>query len=292
MPLSKNTVRLGLIQSACLSNTEENLQNALESARNAVERGAQIICLPEMYRSRYFCQTEDSSNFDLAETIPGPSTEAFQSFAKKHNAAIIVPVFEKRAEGLYHNSAVIIDADGSIAGVYRKMHIPDDPCFYEKYYFTPGDSGFKCFETQFGRIGVLICWDQWFPEAARLTALSGAQIVFYPTAIGFQDCDAEISSAQADAWRTVQRGHAISNGVFVASVNRVGREEAIQFWGDSFISDPFGKLIAQSSNEMPDILVADCDLGQIEETRRHWPFLRDRRVDSYSNILKLYNDGQ
>jgi len=290
MSSSPNTVRLGLIQSVCVTDTEVNLQTALDYASTAVERGAQIVCLPEMYRSRYFCQTEDHSLFDLAEPIPGPSTHAFQAFALKHQVVMVVPIFEKRAQGLYHNSAVVIDADGSIAGIYRKMHIPDDPCFYEKFYFTPGDLGFRSFDTKYGRIGVLICWDQWFPEAARLTALTGAQILFYPTAIGFQDCDAQYATRQREAWQTVQRGHAISNGVFVASVNRFGREDALQFWGNSFVSDPFGAIIAQGSNDRPEILLADCNLNLIEETRRNWPFLRDRRVDAYSNILKLYDD--
>lgn len=281
---------IGLIQQTCSDDLSENMDTTIRSIREAADRGAQIICLQELYRSRYFCQTEDINLFSLAEPIPGPSTDILGKVAAELGVVIVVPLFEKRAEGLFHNSAVVIDADGSIAGKYRKMHIPDDPCFYEKYYFTPGDTGFLSFNTRHGQIGVLICWDQWFPEAARLTSLSGAQIIFYPTAIGYQQADAEVSEKQAQAWETIQKSHAIANGVFIASVNRVGTESAITFWGRSFVCDPFGAVIVKAESDKPEVLIAKCDLSQIGETRKNWPFLRDRRIDAYHDITRRYKD--
>ena len=283
-------VTLGLIQATCAVDPAINMQYAIEAITEAAAKGAQIVCLQELFRSRYFCQTEDAELFSLAETIPGPSTEALCKLAAKLEIVIIVPLFEKRTEGIYHNTAVVIDADGSIVGKYRKMHIPDDPCFYEKFYFTPGDSGFKSFPTRYGRVGVLICWDQWFPEAARLTALSGAQFLFYPTAIGFQQADADQVNQQMAAWETVQKGHAIANGVFLAAANRVGTEDALKFWGRSFICNPFGEVLVQADGNSPEILIAECDLSQIETTRQSWPFLRDRRVDAYQGITQIYHD--
>jgi N-carbamoylputrescine amidase len=288
--LDKKTITLGLIQATCSIDPAQNMQDAIRAITEAAEKGAQIVCLQELFRSRYFCQTEDADLFSLAETIPGPSTEALCKLAAKLEIVIIVPLFEKRTEGIYHNTSVIIDADGSIVGKYRKMHIPDDPCFYEKFYFTPGDSGFRSFPTRYGRVGVLICWDQWFPEAARLTALSGAQFLFYPTAIGFQQADAAQVDQQVSAWETVQKGHAIANGVFLAAANRVGTEDALKFWGRSFISSPFGEVLAQAGSDSPEILIAECDLSQIETTRQSWPFLRDRRVDAYRGITQIYHD--
>jgi N-carbamoylputrescine amidase len=284
----KQPTTIGLIQSTGLASSEENLKEAIRSILEAADQGAQIICLQELYRSRYFCQQEDAGRFSLAESIPGPSTDEFCRLAAELGVVIVAPLFEKRAEGLYHNTAVVIDVDGKLAGRYRKMHIPDDPCFYEKFYFTPGDTGFRSFPTRFGRVGVLICWDQWFPEAARLTALSGAEFIFYPTAIGHHDDDRVHAEKQYAAWQTVQRGHAIANGVFVAAVNRVGREESMNFWGRSFVSDPFGEVIAQAGDHNPEILIAHCDREQIGETRRHWPFLRDRRIDAYPPITSLF----
>jgi N-carbamoylputrescine amidase len=291
MPNSDTTtIRLGLIQATCSDDPANNMQEAIRAITEASEKGAQIVCLQELFRSRYFCQTEDVELFSLAETIPGPSTDALCKLAENLEIVIIVPLFEKRTEGIYHNTAVVIDADGSIVGKYRKMHIPDDPCFYEKFYFTPGDSGFRSFPTRYGRVGVLICWDQWFPEAARLTALSGAQFLFYPTAIGFQQADADQLSQQIAAWETVQKGHAIANGVFLAAINRVGTETDLEFWGRSFICNPFGEVLAQAGSDSPEILIADCELAQIETTRQSWPFLRDRRIDAYQGITRIYHD--
>jgi N-carbamoylputrescine amidase len=283
-------ITLGLIQTTCSIDTSQNLQDTIQKISSAASKGAQIICLQEMFRSRYFCQVEDAELFSLAESIPGPTTDTLTELAAKLEIVIIAPLFEKRTQGIYHNTAVVIDADGSIVGKYRKMHIPDDPYFYEKFYFTPGDSGFQSFQTRYGRIGVLICWDQWFPEAARLTALSGAQFIFYPTAIGFQPDDAGEVGKQIAAWETVQKGHAISNGVFLASANRVGREDGLTFWGRSFICNPFGEILAQASQSTEEILLAPCDLSQIETTRQNWPFMRDRRVDAYQGITKIFND--
>tara|TARA_B100000809_G_scaffold4536_1_gene4750 strand:- start:678 stop:1565 length:888 start_codon:yes stop_codon:yes gene_type:complete len=284
-----STITVGLVQMACSPDADKNLKCAMDSIRAAAKKGAQIICLPELFLTQYFCQTEDTQNFSLAEPLPGPTSDTFSKLAKELEVVLIVPLFEKRTQGIYHNTAIVIDADGSVAGTYRKMHIPDDPCFFEKFYFTPGDTGFKSFSTRFGKIGVLICWDQWFPEAARLTCLSGAQFLFYPTAIGYQDEDAKESIQQITAWETIQRSHAISNGVFLGSVNRVGRENALTFWGRSFICNPFGKVIGQADNE-PQIVIAQCSLPEIESVRQNWPFLRDRRVDAYQGLSKLYLD--
>lgn len=292
---SKYTV--GLLQLAFGNKPEDNTKKTLSWIKKAAKQGAQVICLPELYRSQYFCQREDSRLFDLAETIPGPSTKAFQNSAKENHVAIVVPIFEKRAPGLYHNSAIIIDSDGKNLGVYRKMHIPDDPAFYEKYYFTPGDLGFKSFKTKYGTIGTLICWDQWYPEGARLTALSGAEVLFYPTAIGWHPAEKErYGEAQRDSWITIQRSHAIANGVYVASVNRTGFEKPVKdqdgliFWGSSFICDPQGVVLAQASEDKEEILLAEIDINHIETIRKNWPFLRDRRIDAYGGITKRFLD--
>ena len=284
-----STITVGLVQMACSPEADKNLTSAIESICAAAKKGAQIICLPELFLTQYFCQTKDTQNFSLAEPLPGPTSETLSKLAKELEIVLVVPLFEKRTQGIYHNTAIVIDADGSVAGTYRKMHIPDDPCFFEKFYFTPGDTGFKCFPTRYGRVGVLICWDQWFPEAARLTSLSGAQFLFYPTAIGYQDEDAKESIQQITAWETIQKSHAISNGVFLGSVNRVARENALTFWGRSFICNPFGKVIGQADNE-PQIVIAQCSLPEIESVRQNWPFLRDRRVDAYQGLSKLYLD--
>lgn len=289
--------RVGLIQISLSKDINKNLDKAVEWVSRAAKQGAQVICLPELFRSQYFCQTEDIKNFDLAEKIPGKSTNAISEAAKKNKVTVIVPVFEKRASGLYHNSAVVIDADGNISGTYRKMHIPDDPGYYEKYYFAPGDLGYKNFKTEFGNIGTLICWDQWYPEAARLTALLGASVIFYPTAIGWHPFEkSEHGKAQYESWLTVQRGHAIANGVYVAAANRVGLEKqsenspGIEFWGQSFICDPQGIIIAQASSDKEEIVIAEIDPERIEYIRRNWPFLRDRRIDSYEGITKRIID--
>ena len=287
---NESTISVGLIQMACSPDASRNLEKAMDSIRAASKQGAQIICLPELFLTQYFCQTEDPENFSLAEPLPGPTSTTLSNLAKELQVVLVVPLFEKRTQGIYHNTAIVIDADGSIAGTYRKMHIPDDPCFFEKFYFTPGDTGFKSFSTRYGKVGVLICWDQWFPEAARLTALSGAQFLFYPTAIGYQDEDAKVSEQQISAWETIQKSHAISNGVFLGSVNRVGRENALTFWGRSFICNPFGQVIGQAENESQ-IVIAQCPLSEIETTRQNWPFLRDRRVDAYQGLSKLYLDN-
>jgi N-carbamoylputrescine amidase len=274
--------RVGLVQAAHGADT-------VGLVRRAAAAGAQVVCLQELFRSPYFCTREDHERFGLAEPIPGPTTDEFSALARELGIAVVVPLFERRAAGVYHNSAAVIDADGSLAGVYRKMHIPDDPLYYEKFYFAPGDLGFRAFQTRFAKVGVLICWDQWYPEAARLTAMQGADILFYPTAIGWHPSEkAEFGVAQRDAWRTIQRGHAIANGVYVAAANRIGLESAedggIEFFGSSFISDPFGRLVADASTDREEVLVADCDPGQVEATRQHWPFFRDRRVDAYGGI--------
>jgi N-carbamoylputrescine amidase len=289
--------RVGLVQMSMSADPHENVEKAAARVAEAARKGAQVVCLPELYRSPYFCQREDQALFDLAETVPGPSSERLAEVARKGGVAVVVPIFEKRAPGLYHNSAVILDADGRTAGLYRKMHIPDDPAFYEKFYFTPGDLGFRAFDTRFGRIGTLICWDQWYPEGARLTALQGAAVLFYPTAIGWHPHEKEKHGAhQRDAWRTVQRGHAIANGCYVAAVNRVGKEPGgpgeagLEFWGTSFLCDPFGVVVAEASTGEEEILVAEVDLGRIEEVRRGWPFLRDRRIDAYGGIVKRFID--
>ena len=285
------TVTVGLIQMQASAEPAENLEHAMAGIRTAAAQGAQIVCLQELFASRYFCQSEDTSHFRLAETIPGTSTETLRKLAAELQVVLIVPIFEQRAPGLYHNSAVVLDADGAQLGTYRKMHIPDDPGYYEKFYFTPGDLGFQSYTTRYGRIGVLICWDQWFPEAARLTALSGAQFLFYPTAIGWHDDEpADVARAQHDAWETVQRSHAITNGVYVAAVNRVGREGEVTFWGASFIATPSGQLLARATHDTEAILIATCDLNAIATTRQNWPFLRDRRVDVYAALSARFLD--
>jgi N-carbamoylputrescine amidase len=288
---------VGLIQMSVTTDLEENLKKAVSKIEEAARSGAKVICLPELFRSQYFCQREDIKYFDLAEPVPGQTTEVLSKAAVKMGVVIIAPIFEHRASGVYHNSAAVIDTDGRIAGLYRKMHIPDDPSYYEKFYFTPGDLGFNAFDTNIGRIGTLICWDQWYPEAARLTALRGAAILFYPTAIGWHPHEKEIhGKAQHDAWRTVQRGHAIANGIYVAAVNRVGHEkpadggEGIEFWGSSFIADPQGIVIAEASVDREEILLSEVDLDRIEEVRRNWPFLRDRRIDAYNGIDRRFID--
>jgi len=287
--------KVGLVQMSMSADPRANLDKAAAKVEEAAGRGAQVICLPELFRSPYFCQVEDAALFDLAEPVPGPSTERLAQVARKAGVAIVVPIFEKRAPGLYHNSAVILDADGKQAGLYRKMHIPDDPCFYEKFYFAPGDLGFQAIETRFGKIGTLICWDQWYPEGARLTALRGAPVLFYPTAIGWHPAEkAQHGAAQRDAWRTIQRGHAIANGCYVAAVNRIGHEPGppgqagLEFWGSSFLCDPLGVVIAEASTDREEILVGEVDLGRIEEVRRGWPFLRDRRIDAYQGIDRRF----
>lgn len=285
--------KIGLVQMACGTDPESNLRKAIDGIREAASKGAEIVCLQELFRSQYFCREENAELFKLAEAIPGPSTEALASVAKELQVSIIASLFEKRAQGLYHNTAAILDADGSLLGMYRKMHIPDDPLYYEKYYFTPGDLGFQNFETRYSRIGVLVCWDQWYPEGARITSLQGANVLFYPTAIGWHPSEKEqYGEAQLDAWRTIQRSHSISNGVFVAAVNRTGFEgppdSQLEFWGNSFVSDPFGRVIAQASTEKEETLVVECDPKHMDEVRRNWPFLRDRRVDAYAPIANRW----
>jgi N-carbamoylputrescine amidase len=297
---------VGLVQMHMSADPEANFAAALGHIREAARLGANIVCLPELFRTQYFCQREDLRLFDLAEPIPGPSTARLAEVARELRVAIIASLFERRAPGLYHNTAVTLNADGVIAGVYRKMHIPDDPLFYEKYYFAPGDLGFQAVDTAFGRVGTLVCWDQWYPEAARLTALQGAEAIFYPTAIGWHPAEKdEFGAAQFAAWQTIQRSHAIANGVYVASVNRVGLEhgvvkghrapdgsagQGIEFWGGSFLADPFGRILAKASHDAEEILLGEIDLGLIEETRRNWPFLRDRRIDAYAPISSRFLD--
>ena len=284
-----NIVKVGLVQMSCDQKPEANLKKAIARIGDAAKQGAQIVCLQELFRSQYFCQTEDIELFKLAETIPGPTTEALGKVAKQKKVVILASLFERRTAGVYHNTAVVIDADGKIAGKYRKMHIPDDPLYYEKFYFTPGDLGFRAWKTRYAKIGVLICWDQWFPEAARLTALSGAEFILYPTAIGWlPDEKEEMNEAQHSAWETIQRAHAIANGVYVVVVNRVGREGKLNFWGQSFVADPFGRIIAKASADKEEVLVVDCDLSKIEETRQNWPFLRDRRIDFYTPLSSRF----
>ncbi len=291
--VSDQKFRVGLVQMACSENPEDNLSRADRKIREAAGRGAQIICLEELFRSQYFCREEDARLFDLAEAIPGPSTERLSATARECGVVVIASLFERRAAGVYHNTAAIIDADGSLLGLYRKMHIPDDPLYFEKFYFTPGDLGFRNFDTRFGRIATLVCWDQWYPEAARLAALGGANILFYPTAIGWHPSEkAEFGPAQHDAWRTIQRSHAIANGIYVAAVNRVGfegpPERGLEFWGGSFVADPFGRVLAEASHDREEILIVECDPRHIEEVRRNWPFLRDRRIDAYGPILNRF----
>jgi N-carbamoylputrescine amidase len=291
MKSSSNIVSVGLVQMRCGPQPGQNLDKALALLRAAARRGARIVCLPELFRSLYFCQSEDHRHFALAEPIPGPTTDALAEAARSLGISVIGSVFEKRAAGVYHNTAVLIDSTGRIAGKYRKMHIPDDPLYYEKFYFTPGDLGFGAFKTDSATVGMLICWDQWYPEAARLTALKGAQIIFYPTAIGWHRNEKKkFGRKQYEAWLTVQRAHAIANGVFVAAPNRTGREGTVEFWGGSFVCDPFGEIIARAGHEEETVLVARCDLSKVEQTRQHWPFLRDRRIDAYAGLTERLLD--
>ncbi len=292
----RNTFRIGLVQTACSPEPAENTEKAVAKVREAAARGAQIVCLQELFRSQYFCREERAELFDLAESIPGQTTELMGRLAKELGVVIVASLFERRAAGLYHNTAAVLNADGTLAGMYRKMHIPDDPLYYEKFYFTPGDLGYRNFDTPYGRIGVLVCWDQWYPEAARLTAMQGADVLFYPTAIGWHPSEkAENGAAQLDAWRTAQRAHAIANGVYVAAANRIGfegpAEEGLEFWGHSFVADPFGVVVAEAGAEQEEILVVECDRGRMEEVRRSWPFFRDRRVDSFSGLTARWTDG-
>jgi N-carbamoylputrescine amidase len=287
--------RIGLVQMACSIDPNENFAKAEWRIREAAARGAQIVCLQELFRSQYFCREENAALFDLAESIPGPSTASLSRLAAELGVVVVASLFERRTAGVYHNTAVIVDADGALLGIYRKMHIPDDPLYFEKFYFTPGDLGFRTFDTRFGRIAALVCWDQWYPEAARLAALAGAQVLFYPTAIGWHPAEKEeFGAAQHDAWRTIQRAHAIANGVYVAAVNRVGFEgpplHGLEFWGGSFVSDPFGQVIAEAPHDREEILIAECDPRRIEDVRRNWPFLRDRRIDAYGPITQRVLD--
>lgn len=296
MNASASVVTLGLLQHACAASPAANLKKTLALAERAARRGAQIICTQELFRSPYFCQREDYAQFQLAEAIPGPSTKAFQQLAKQHRVVIVASLFEKRAAGVYHNTAVIIDADGRLLGRYRKMHIPDDPLYYEKFYFTPGDLGFRTWHTRYAKIGVLICWDQWYPEAARLTALQGAEILFYPTAIGWHPAEkAAHGEHQHQAWELIQRAHAVANGCYVAAVNRVGCErpaggDGIEFWGQSFVAGTAGQLLAKASAGKEEILLVPVDLAASDTTRTHWPFLRDRRIDAYGDLTRRLID--
>lgn len=296
-------VRVGLTQMACGEDRKANLANQVRLADLAAKQGARIICTQELFCSRYFCQIEDHRFFKLAETIPGPSTDALGKIARKHRAVIIASLFEKRASGLYHNTAAVLETDGSIKGIYRKMHIPDDPLFYEKFYFTPGDTGFCAWETSYGKIGVLICWDQWYPEAARLTALRGAEILFYPTAIGWHPKERkQYGRAQHESWELIQRSHGVANGCFVCAPNRIGLEmiydahgrpageDGIQFWGQSFVSGPDGQVIRRAADDKEEVLIVDCDLDRVEFSRTHWPFLRDRRIDAYEDLTRRFVD--
>ena len=288
-----STVHVGLVQMTCTASKEENLRKAIEKTREAAAKGAQIVCLQELFTSLYFCDEENYDNFSLAETIPGPSTDSLGALAKELGVVIIASLFEKRAQGLYHNTTAVLDADGAYLGKYRKMHIPDDPAYYEKFYFTPGDLGYKIFKTKFATMGVLICWDQWYPEAARITALMGAEILFYPTAIGWATSQDEATNTeQYNAWQTIQRSHSVANGVHVVSVNRVGFEQdgAMKFWGGSFVSNPFGSILYQASHDQEEVHVQAIDLKKTDEYRTHWPFLRDRRIDSYLPITQRFID--
>ncbi len=291
MPMKSQLVKIGLVQMACSSDSAANLNKAIQSIRILAKQGAQIICLQELFTSLYFCQSEDHANFDLAESIPGPMTDRLSAVCRETQTVVVASLFEKRAPGLYHNTTAVIDADGRYLGKYRKMHIPDDPLFYEKFYFTPGDLGPQVFETRYANVGVLICWDQWYPEAARLTALKGADLLVYPTAIGWLLPEkASFGAKQHNAWKTIQTSHAIANGLHVVSVNRVGIEGGIEFFGASFVSDPFGEILYQASHNKEENAVVTIDLAHNEETRRHWPFLRDRRIDAYEGLLKRFDD--
>jgi N-carbamoylputrescine amidase len=302
MPSTLN-YKIGLVQMSCSPDPDENLEKAVERVREAARMGANIICLPELFRAQYFCQREDHALFDIAESVPGPSTERLSAVAREEKVIVVASIFERRAPGLYHNTAVLLLQDGSIGGLYRKMHIPDDPLYYEKFYFTPGDLGFKAFNTSVGKIGTLVCWDQWYPEGARITALQGANVLFYPTAIGWHPSEKEqYGTAQYEAWQTIQRAHAIANGVYVGAVNRVGHEQGdvrgnrvdgpgLEFWGGSFIADPFGSILAKASHDKEEILIGEIDVRALEDVRRNWPFLRDRRIDAYAPIVHRFLDG-
>lgn len=286
-------IKIGLVQSSCSNNIDNNIERAIEGIRKAASEGAQIVCLQELFTSLYFCDVENYDNFKIAETIPGPTTDKLSKIAAELQVVIVASLFEKRAKGLYHNTTAILDADGTYLGKYRKMHIPDDPAYYEKFYFTPGDLGYKVFQTKYAKIGVLICWDQWYPEASRITALLGAEILFYPTAIGWASTqDEETNIEQYNAWQTIQRSHAIANGVHTVSVNRVGYEQngAMKFWGGSFVSNPFGTILKQASHENEEVIVVEIETEKSDSYRIHWPFLRDRRIDSYSPITKRFID--
>ncbi len=290
------TFTLGLVQMRCVDEPNANLEKAVHAVHRAARNGAEIVCLQELFRTPYFCQRHDPSVFDLAEPIPGPSTEHLAAAARDTSTVVVASLFERRSAGVYHNTAVVFDADGSLAGLYRKMHIPDDPLYFEKYYFTPGDLGFRAFDTHFGKVGVLVCWDQWFPEAARLTALQGAEVILYPTAIGWHPREKdEQGAAQHEAWELVQRAHAVANGVFVAAVNRVGHEAGpgagLDFWGQSFVCDPFGAVLARGSSDGEELLVVPCERGRVEQVRRNWPFFRDRRVDAYADVTRRWAGG-
>ena len=293
---SPSVVAVGLLQHACGADPAANLEKALALAERAAGEGARLVCTQELFRSQYFCQSEDYARFELAEPIPGPTTRAFQRLARKRKVVAVVSLFEKRASGLYHNSAAVIDADGSLLGVYRKMHIPDDPLYYEKFYFAPGDTGFRAWDTRCGRIGVLVCWDQWYPEAARLAALRGAEILLYPTAIGWHPAEkAARGAGQLAAWETIQRSHAVANGCFVAACNRIGLErpaggDGLEFWGRSFVAGPSGEILARASGDKEEVLVVPLDLSRVESTRTHWPFLRDRRIDAYGGLTERFVD--
>ncbi len=289
--MSERNVQVGIVQMSCSSNPEENLAKAIQRIKEATAKGAQIICLQELFRSLYFCDMENYDNFKLAESIPGPSTDTLSKVAKELGVVIIASLFEKRAEGLYHNTTAVLDADGSYLGKYRKMHIPDDPGYYEKFYFTPGDTGYKVFETKFAKIGVLICWDQWYPEAARITSLKGAEMLFYPTAIGWhKDQDNHTNEEQYQAWQTIQRSHSVANGVPVISVNRIGAEGDMNFWGGSFITNSFGRILYKASHKKEEVHVESLSMNSSNEYRTHWPFLRDRRIDSYQPLTKRFLD--
>jgi N-carbamoylputrescine amidase len=302
--MTNTKFRVGLIQMSCGPDPDANLGKAAERIREAARQGAEVVCLPELFRAQYFCQREDIRLFDLAEPIPGPSTDRLGAVAREEQVVVVASVFERRAPGLYHNTAAILEKDGSVAGLYRKMHIPDDPLYYEKYYFTPGDLGFRAFDTTAGKIGTLVCWDQWYPEGARITAMKGANVLFYPTAIGWHPHEKEeFGTAQYEAWQTIQRAHAIANGVYVAAVNRVGHEHGdirgnraegpgLEFWGGSFLADPFGRVIARAAQDREEILIGEIDLAVMEDTRRNWPFLRDRRIDAYGPIVNRFLDGE
>jgi N-carbamoylputrescine amidase len=289
--VAERKVKVGLIQMSCTKDPAANMSKTVVKIREAAQKGAQIICLQELFRSLYFCDVENYENFKLAEPIPGPSTEEFQKLSKELNVVIIASLFEKRTNGIYHNTTAVIDADGSYLGKYRKMHIPDDPGYYEKFYFTPGDLGYKTFKTKYATIGVLICWDQWYPEASRITSLMGAEILFYPTAIGWAESqDAATNDEQYNAWQTIQRSHAVANGLHVVSVNRVGNEGPMKFWGGSFVSNPFGRLLYKASHDQEEIHIEEINIDKTDSYRTHWPFLRDRRIDSYQPITKRFID--